>query len=220
MQVARAPLLPYLLRPLRSAMKSSEYRNLFYKATASKALYETEIATKGKEATRHKERLAALEEAQIFLQTVAKATQEKIRFRLEDIVNLALTSVFGTKYRFEIRFKMQRGQTEASLILWDGDNELDPMEANGGGLIELLCFVLRISLLIISKNRRILMLDEPFRCVSDNILDTVYALLKKLSEELNIQIIMVTHQREQALEYANVIYEVKQNKGVAEAHKQ
>jgi ABC-type uncharacterized transport system ATPase component len=220
MQVARAPLLPYLLRPLRSAMKSSEYRNLFYKATASKALYETEIATKGKEATRHKERLAALEEAQIFLQTVAKATQEKIRFRLEDIINLALTSVFGTKYRFEIRFKMQRGQTEASLILWDGDNELDPMEANGGGLIELLCFVLRISLLIISKNRRILMLDEPFRCVSDNILDTVYALLKKLSEELNIQIIMVTHQREQALEYANVIYEVKQNKGVAEAHKQ
>ena len=201
-------------------MNSNEYTSKLNKALASKKLHQNLLEEKMATAEQQKNLCRSIEEAQTFLQLVAKETQEKIRFRLEDIVNLALTSVFGTKYRFEIRFEMKRGQTEAELVLWDGENEMDPMEANGGGLTELLSFVLRISLLIISKNRRVLILDEPFRCVSDDLLDVVYALLKRLSEELGIQIIMVTHQQEQALSYANVIYEVKQSKGVAEASKQ
>lgn len=201
-------------------MNSTEYQAKLNKALASKTLYQALVQASTEKAKEQRDLAAAIEEAQTFLQTVAKETQEKIRFRLEDIVNLALTSVFGAKYRFEIKFEMKRGQTEAALVLFDGENEMDPMEANGGGLTELLSFVLRISLLIISKNRRVLILDEPFRCVSDDLLDTVYSILKRLSEELDIQIIMVTHQQEQALTYANTIYEVKQNNGVAEVSKQ
>jgi DNA repair exonuclease SbcCD ATPase subunit len=208
--VARAPLLPYLPHPLRSAMKSSEYRNLFYKATASKTLYETEIASKKREADHQKERLTALEEAQIFLQTVAKATQEKIRFRLEDIINLALTAVFGTRYRFEIKFEMKRGQTEASLVVYEGENELDPMEANGGGLLDILSFTLRIALLIISKNRRVLILDEPMKFVSADRRETCYALMERLSHELDIQIIAVTHE-DAFTDKADRVYTVHQS---------
>lgn len=190
-----------------------------YTTLYTKALVRKEMLVKSKETTEEKrdkvkQSLIYIEEAQAFLQKVATDTQEKIRYRLEDIVNLALTSVFGSKYRFAIEFETKRGQTEASLILYDGENALDPLETNGGGLADLLSFTLRIALLIISKNRRVLILDEPMKFVSASYQDTCYAIMKRLSEELDIQIITVTHE-ESFIEKANKVYRVKQKDGVA-----
>jgi DNA repair exonuclease SbcCD ATPase subunit len=194
--------------------QSSEYRSLYNKAEASRSLILGETEAKIAVMEQAKKRFTAIEEAQIFLQTVAKATQEKIRYRLEDIVNLALTAVFGAKYRFEIKFEMKRGQTEASLVLYDGENELDPMEANGGGLADLLSFTLRVALLIISKNRRILILDEPMKFVSSDLKDSCYAIMTRLSHELSIQIIAVTHE-DSFIDKADRVYKVQQREGVS-----
>lgn len=195
-------------------MNSTEYQAKLNKALASKTLYQTLVQASTKKAKEQRDLAAAIEEAQIFLQTVAKETQEKIRFRLEDIVNLALTSVFGAKYRFEIKFEMKRGQTEAALVLFDGENEMDPMEANGGGLSDLLSFTLRVALLIISKNRRILILDEPMKFVSADLQETCYDIMKRLSHELDIQIIAVTHE-ESFIEKADKVYRIQQKEGVS-----
>jgi DNA repair exonuclease SbcCD ATPase subunit len=195
-------------------MNSNEYTSKLNKALASKKLHQKLLEEKMATAEQQKNLCSSIEEAQTFLQLVAKETQEKIRFRLEDIVNLALTSVFGTKYRFEIRFEMKRGQTEAELVLWDGENELDPMEANGGGACDCISFALRVALLIISKNRKVLILDEPMKFVSADLQDTCYDIMKRLSHELDIQIIAVTHE-ESFIEKADKVYRIQQKEGVS-----
>jgi len=195
-------------------MTANDYQKKINSAKASISLFTSEREKAEKRAEEQNTLALAIEEAQTYLQVVAKETQEKIRFRLEDIVNMALTSVFGTKYRFEIKFEMKRGQTEASLVLYDGENELDPMEANGGGLADLLSFSLRVALLIISRNRRVLILDEPMKFVSADLQEMCYDLMKKLSHELGIQIIAVTHE-ESFIEKADKVYRIQQKEGVS-----
>lgn len=195
-------------------MQVLEKKNKLFRLAGQLKTYEEELSNKIGQLKTTKELLASMEEAQAFIQQVAKATQEKIRYRLEDIVNLALTAVFGTKYRFEIRFEAKRGQTEAELLLFDGENELDPTESNGGGLCDVLSFALRVALLIISKNRKVLILDEPMKFVSRDLKQACYGIMKKLSEELHIQIIAVTHE-DVFIEIADTVFKVQQKEGVS-----
>jgi DNA repair exonuclease SbcCD ATPase subunit len=193
----------------------SWYKAKLDRALGKLSLCQDDVASCLEKGVTLSSRQEALEKAQIFLQGVAKETQEKIRFRLEDIVNLALVSVFGPKYKFEIRFEIKRGQTEASLLLTDVDgNEMDALESNGGGLADCLSFALRIALLIISKNRRVLILDEPMKFVSADLRAACYAIMQKLSKELDIQIIAVTHE-EEFIDIADKVYRIQQRNGVS-----
>jgi len=71
------------------------------------------------------------------------------------------------------------------------------MTAAGGGVVDVAAFALRLSCLMLSKPplRRILILDEPFKYVSERrgYRERVRQLLESLAEEMGIQILMVTH---------------------------
>lgn len=155
-----------------------------------------------------------IEEAQTFLQQVAKDTQEQIRYHLEDIVNMALDTVFPMCYTFRIVFEIKRNKTEARLCLFDGDKEIDPMYSNGGGVKDILTFALRVALLLISKNRRVLILDEPFKFISADLKENAFQIMRRLSTELGIQIIAVTHD-EGMIEIADKVIRVSKKEGVA-----
>ena len=195
-------------------MTSGEYGEKINKARAKATLLQEKYANATTLLTDLQARSLALEEAQVFLQGVAKETQEQIRFNIEDIVNTCLDAVFPSMYQFRIVFEVKRGKTEARMVLLDGDKELDAMSANGGGLIQILSFALRVALLVISKNRKILIFDEPFVAVSADLEARAYEIMQKISKELEIQIIMVTH-REAAISVADKIFTVSKVKGVS-----
>lgn len=155
-----------------------------------------------------------IEEAQAFLQQVAKDTQEQIRYHLEDIVNMALDTVFPMCYTFRIVFEIKRNKTEARLCLFDGEREIDPMFSNGGGVKDILTFALRVALLLISKNRRVLILDEPFKFISADLKEAAFEIMKRLSKELGVQIIAVTHD-EGMMDIADKVIRVSKREGVA-----
>ena len=157
---------------------------------------------------------STIEETQTFLQQVARDTQEQIRFHLEDIVNLALDTVFPGRYQFRIFFEIKRDRTEARISLLRGEREVDPMYSNGGGIKDILAFALRIALLLISKNRKLLLLDEPFKYISEDLKEAAFGIMKRLSAELGIQIIAVTHD-EQMVEIADKVIKVRIEKGVS-----
>ena len=163
-------------------------------------------------------KLKLVEQAQVFLQTVAQNTQEKLKFQIEDIVNLALESVFPNEYEFKIDFNVSRGKTDAELIFLDkrtGQN-IDPMEASGGGVIDLTCFALRISAWALENGTdNLIILDEPFKFVSRDLQERAGEILKTLSEKMKLQILMVTHIPE-FIEVADKVFEVKKNeKGIS-----
>lgn len=159
----------------------------------------------------NKENLASLELAQAFIQQVAKDTQEQLRFQISDIVQLALDTCFPDEYKFTVNFEIKRGKTEASLLFMKDGIEIDPMDASGGGVVDLASFALRIAAWSLGKSDNVIILDEPFRFLSKDLHPKAGLILRRLSEHLKLQIIMVTHS-EDIIECAHKVFEISQNK--------
>jgi DNA repair exonuclease SbcCD ATPase subunit len=191
-----------------------DYRKKFSIALATKNIWEERKQSLDKKIINLERLLIASEELHAFFQKVALETQQQIRIKLENVVNMALDSIFPNRYRFELKFEMKYGQTEASPILYDGKNELNPSKENGGGIIDILCFSLRVALLLISKNSKVLILDEPFHFMDADIKPLGYEVMQNLSHTLGIQIILVTHQ-EEAIERSDKVFKVAQIKGIS-----
>ncbi len=141
----------------------------------------------------HREQLEA-EEAQGILQEVAEAVQHAAHAKIAGVVARCLKAVFGDNaYTFSIRFEQKRGTTEAVLVLSRDGYEIDPTEAAGGGVLDVVAFALRLIRITLTGQRRLLVLDEPFKYVSANYREAVRELLLKLTTEMKFQIVLVTH---------------------------
>lgn len=165
----------------------------------------------------NKDKLQLLEQAQAFLQKIAQETQNHLKFQIEDIVNLALDTCFPNEYDFKLEFEVMRGKTEARLVFLSQrtQREVDPMNASGGGVVDLTSFALRIASYVIEQGTdNVIIFDEPFRFVSRDLQERAGLILKKLSEKLNIQIILVTHIPE-LVDVADRIIEVKKTEGIS-----
>jgi predicted ATPase len=142
---------------------------------------------------------AALEagrEAQAAAQSAAQLVQEQAHARIASLTAQCLRAVFGPEaYDFAVVFERKRGRTEASLVLRRGGRDYDAADSAGGGVVDVASFALRLACLMMNKPplRRFLALDEPFKHLSEEYRPAARALLEQLSGELQVQIVMVTH---------------------------
>lgn len=158
-------------------------------------------------------RIRLLEQAQAFLQKIAQDTQSQLKFQIEDIVNLALETCFPNEYVFQLQFTIARGKTDAELVFLSQktNRPIDPMNASGGGVVDLTSFALRIASYALEQGiDNVIILDEPFRFISRDLQVRAGEILKTLSEKLGLQILMVTHIGEM-IDIANKVFEVKKN---------
>ncbi len=134
-------------------------------------------------------------EAQKVLQIVAQSVQQQAHDKIAGVVSQCLESVFDEPYEFKILFEQKRGRTEAKLVFSRNGNECDPLTASGGGPVDVASFALRLSCLLLTRpaTRRVLILDEPFKFLSENYRERIRVMLETLSKEMKVQIIMVTH---------------------------
>lgn len=157
---------------------------------------EQELADANRELQEAQVLLEDILEAQALLQQTAKETQEALRFHIQDLVQAALDSVFPGVYTFEVEFEIKRGRTEANLRLDKDGEKINPMDATGGGVVDIIAFALRLAAWSLSKTGNTILLDEPFRFVSSNLRPLCGEILQGLSKKLGLQIIMVTHDEE------------------------
>ncbi len=70
-----------------------------------------------------------------------------------------------------------------------------PLDEDSGGVVDVAAFTLQLSSLMLKKPpvRRVMILDEPFKFVSEEYRPGIRQMLEKLSEEFNFQFILVTH---------------------------
>ncbi len=144
-----------------------------------------------------KKELRRTEKAQIITQQVAQMVQQRAHKRIEGVVGKCLEAVFGNAYGFKINFKRKRGKTEARLVLLKDGHEIENvLDADSGGVIDTAAFALRLSNIILNKPtlRRIMIMDEPFRNLDIQNREKVRMLLEELSKEFKIQLIIVTHE--------------------------
>ena len=157
------------------------------------------------------------EAAQLIIQTVARQTQDELKFHISDIVSAALAAVFDDPYEFEVDFVIKRGKTECEMYFVRGGERTDPMDASGGGAVDVASFALRIACWSISqpKPNNTIILDEPFRFLSSELQPKAGEMLKMLSEKLGLQFIIVTHNND-LIDAADNVFTVKMKNRVSE----
>lgn len=140
--------------------------------------------------------LANVQQAQDILQRLAQAVQQQAHERIAAVVSSCLVGVFGEEaYEFKIEFERKRGKTEAQLFFVRDGVRLDPLASSGGGVVDVAAFALRIACLVLHRPRlnRVVVLDEPFKYVSEEYQENVRAMVERLAKDLEIQIIFITH---------------------------
>jgi DNA repair exonuclease SbcCD ATPase subunit len=171
----------------------------------------TEQLTKAKaQKTTLEETLADGLLAQALAQTTAKSTQDQLTFHIKDLVQSALDSVFPDKYVFGAEFEIKRGRSEARLFLEKDGIERDPMNANGGGIVDIISVALRMACWCLSRSENVLLFDEPFKYLSAQYRPMMAEMLAVMAKRLGLQIIMVTHDPDM-MAIADRVFEVSQN---------
>ena len=191
----------------------SEMKRKFYQAIGMEHQIQSNLNVAKTNLENLNKRIKLIEKAQCFLQKVAQDTQSQLKFQIEDIVNLALNTVFPDEYLFKVDFNIFRGKTDAELVFINQKTggKIDPMSACGGGVVDVTCFALRLANYSLSNDSdNVLILDEPMKFVSKDLLQRVCDVIKLLSQKLNLQIIMVTHES-QFIDISDKIFEVKKN---------
>lgn len=169
------------------------------KEVASELMIERSIKKDAIKKLKQKEKelqelLSAQNEALILLQETAKETQNNLTKNMQNIVTNAIKSVFGDDYsEFSISFESTRNKTECQLRLKDGEELIIPEGNSGGGLMDIISNALRFGFWALVKNRPVFILDEPFKALNGSELKRKGAeVLKQLSQELNVQMIIVS----------------------------
>lgn len=166
--------------------------------------------------------LSRHEKAREIIREVGIKTQQQLSFHIADITSLALEAVFNDPYKLIVDFVQRRNKTECDLYFDRDGNRVEPLQASGGGAVDVAAFALRIASWSMQrpKSRNVVILDEPFKHlkgVRENIL--VLDMVKEISKKLGIQIIMVSDERidrEEIVMRADKVFETRIKKGVTE----
>lgn len=159
---------------------------------------------------------ATTEKAVFLLQQYADFQQREVIKKIEDIVTSGLQAVFRNStlsyklYYSETKSsKMKRNPEITMAVFYDyGGNEVkgDIKNSFGGGLSVVVSTLLRVIIVWLMKDtvRPILFLDEPLKDLSpeypdqndesSGYRDRMAEFLKRLTDEVGVQIIMVSHE--------------------------
>ena len=137
-------------------------------------------------------------EARVAIQTAAKMTQQNIEYHISSLVSMALSTINPDWPRFVARFVERRNKTECDLLFEEEGEEYKPFDGSGGGAINIADLALRFTYFSLApedkKNRASFVLDEPLRDLSPGLQSKASVLLKQIIDELEIQIVMISHQ--------------------------
>lgn len=140
--------------------------------------------------------IESLEKCRVLILTFAEKTQEKIVKQIEQIITLALQSVFGEGIKAFIKLEQKRDQQEATFYIQKEEMLLEiRQDVTAVGEIDVYAFGAKMAFWSLDKKAPpIILLDEPFKNLSRDYLPAAGELLKKISEEFKVQFIVISHE--------------------------
>lgn len=161
--------------------------------------------------------ITLFEETRVFLQELAEVARSTVASGLEHIVTLCLQAIFGPTMSFEVEINTSRNSTVVNFYVLNTDGEetvrFAPEDSMGGGVVDTVAIGLRFGILKILNPQPIgpIILDEPAKMVSADLIDSIAALLKELTQMFDKQNIIVTHHASLMDVVDNAIYFEKVN---------
>lgn len=154
------------------------------------------------------------ERASDVLRSFSDDKSANLRADIERLVSHALVSVFDEPMEFKLTTRTLRGQQSVEFSLVSNGVERPVLGSHGGGVSQVVAFVLRLVVVMLSPNRHVLILDEPFSQVSAEFRPRLAAFLREIVDATDLQLILVTHDTE-IPEVADVHYRLSAASGVA-----
>lgn len=175
----------------------------------SLSLLQIQLKEKGRSLRQH-------EQAKEIIRTVGLSTQQQLQISISDITSLALEAVFPDPYSLEVSFIQRRNKTECDLYFVRDGNKVDPLTASGVGAVDVAAFALRIASWSMSTphSNNVIILDEPFRFLSENYQEQAGLMLKEISKKLGIQFLIISHNATLA-SCADKTFNVSIHKGIS-----
>lgn len=155
----------------------------------------------------------------ITLASIGEQRQADAQKTIEELVTRGLTTIFNEDISFHL-VQTQRGKTPEVkfLVKSRASNgrtiETSVMDARGGGMAAVVGFLLRLVVLLLSKDKKepILILDESFSHVSAEYERPLAEFIQQLVQKTKVQIILVTHS-DAFSEFADKRYRFEQKDG-------
>lgn len=175
-----------------------------------------DIESGTKQCGQTKQEVEYAEEARAIIQAVAQATQKELEYHISEIVTLALSAVFDNPYKMVLEFVQRRNRTEADILFERDGERVRPIDATGGGAVDVAAVALRVAMWSLRRprTRNTLILDEPLRFLSRDLMPRAAAMFSEISRKLGLQIIMVSHSPE-LIDGADRYFEVGMHRRVS-----
>lgn len=193
----------------------NELKRKVAEAAGQRSVYERQLAVAKKARIQAVKEKRLCEAAIAIVTAVGETLQQRISIRLSSVASRALQSVFPDPYRVVVEFApTARGTIEAQIQFERKGQRFRPVLPSGqllagGGPVEMAAWGLRVALWgqLQPRPRPILLMDEPFRFLQEDLQPVAAEVLKEISEKAGVQFIMVTHSTGLA-EGANCIIDV------------
>lgn len=197
----------------------TSYRETLNKLKGMRDIYRQQHQDAEKKILSLSQQIAELESAREVVNSVMVATQSTVKGFIEEVVSLALKTVFGDTYALKVAYEIKRNKPEASLMILKDGIEFDPTDEVGGGVIDVAALGLRMAMWALAnpKPEPVLILDEPGKFVSRDLIEEFGKMIKICSEMLSLQIIMVSHDPAM-IAVADRSFEVTQTNGVSKVN--
>jgi len=155
--------------------------------------------------------IKALEKVRYILTEAGKIAQKQMKRKIESLVTIAIRGVFDRPLTFKLIFEQKRNHIEATPLILEGENEYNPKDDLGGGVIDIISFSLRLVLWHLSnpKSINLFVLDEPFK-FTGALIEKAGAMLQYLSKELKFQVLMISHD-DSLINICDRVYRVTHN---------
>jgi len=198
-------------------MTVQEVRRKLEQKRGQQAQLEKQLSSTETKIRDTKKQLKRQEKAREIIKAVGLKTQQQLQYHISDITTLALEAVFDNPYRMEVEFVQRRNKTECDLLFERGKERFDPLTASGGGAVDVASFALRIASWSMKRprSRNTVVLDEPMKFLSRDLHPRASAMIQEISEKLDIQFIIITHDKGLA-EHADKTFEVALKGNVSE----
>jgi len=149
---------------------------------------------------------------QKYFSTYIEECSDKLFERISNLVTKGIQEIFQDKsLKFQINHVIKRDRSSLDLKIIKNDEEFPIIGSFGGGLISVISIILRCIALKNLQLKKFLVLDEPFAHLDEERVPATASFLRKLSEELNIDILLVTHKNGFS-EYAHQKYSLSSDK--------
>ncbi|MDO5755369.1 MAG: ATPase [Tissierellia bacterium] len=171
----------------------------FQKNRGKKEIIEEDIKKSEEKILEQEKILDRLEKIDILYKEASEFARGQTKKEIESLVTSCLATVFHSNIRFEIELGELRGKTAANFYIVDeyegNEYRYDAKDSRGGGVVDIVSLSLRLAYLLKIRPpvKGPLILDEPAKHLSEDFIFNIANFLKMISEDFNLQIIMISH---------------------------